>query len=163
MPLARGGLARRAPWLITSPYRAGDFVWCAFPEHENPARPGPLHIVYILTASDPGVGSEGRVLAAYTTTRPWSGGAAQPLGVFRFDRQQAAALGQRRAFVLDARRLAYVDMARSWFPHLDRPDRGILGHAPRVTRQSIGQVAEDLLTRHAELVEKRGPLWPGRR
>jgi hypothetical protein len=105
----------------------------------------------------------GSVLAAYTSSRHWSGGSTLPLGLFRFDRQEAAALGQSRAFVLDARRLAYMPIDSQWFPHLERPDRGLQGRAPKRMQQTIWKAAEELLTRHAELVEQLGPLWPAGR
>lgn len=49
------------------PYRAGHFVWSAFPERENPARPGPRHIGYVALTT----GSERfhAVFLAYTTSR----------------------------------------------------------------------------------------------
>lgn len=145
------------------PYHPGDFVWCAFPQREAPARPGPQHLAYALVVSDPVSGTQGALLAAYTTSRPWPADAAPPLGVFRFDRQQAVALGQARAFVLDARRIAYVPITPEWFPRLGQPGLCVQGRAPKALQRSIWEVAEDLLTRHAELVEKLGPLWPGRR
>lgn len=146
--------------MTASPYRAGDFIWCAFPEHENPARPGPRHLAYALLVYDATATSSGSIVAAYTTSRPWPGGITLPRGVFRFDRQEAAALGQARAFMLDVRRLAYVPIAARWFPHLDRPDRGIQGRAPKSTRQKIWREAEEPLTRHSELIERLGPFWP---
>ena len=149
--------------LTASPYRLGDFVWCAFPQREVPARPGPQHLAYALVVSDPASGTPGALLAAYTTSRPWPANIASPLGVFRFNRQEAATLGQARAFVLDARRIAYVPITPEWFPRLGDPGLGVQGRAPKALQRSIWTVAEDLLTRHAELVERLGPLWPGKR
>jgi len=111
---------------------------------------------------DPTASAPGALLAAYTTSRPWPANAAPPLGVYRFDRQEAAALGQARAFVLDARRIAYLPITPLWFPHLGHPGGGVQGRAPKPLQRSIWTVAEDLLTRHAELVEKLGPLWTSR-
>ena len=47
-----------------SPFRAGEFAWCAFPEGENPVRPGPRHVGYIAlsTSSDSGPNA----MVAYT-------------------------------------------------------------------------------------------------
>jgi hypothetical protein len=42
--------------LTSSPFREGDFVWCAFPERENPVRPGPLHLAYTLAVVAAAVG-----------------------------------------------------------------------------------------------------------
>jgi hypothetical protein len=149
----------RPPRLTASPYRSGDFIWCAFPERENPARPGPRHLAYALIVYNATATMSGSIIAAYTTSRPWSDGIAQPRGLFRFDRQEAAALGQARAFVLDTRRLAYVPINARWFPHLDRPDRGVQGRAPQHLRQRIWREAEELITRRTELIERLGPLW----
>jgi len=100
------------------------------------------------------------MLAAYTTSQPWPTASASPLGLFRFDRREAAALGQTHAFVLDTRRLAYLPITSQWFPSFGQPGMGVQGRAPMRLQQTIGQAAEELLTRHAELVERLGPLWP---
>jgi hypothetical protein len=100
------------------------------------------------------------MLAAYTTSQPWPTDSASPLGLFRFDRREAAALGQARAFVLDTRRLAYLPITSQWFPRFGQPGMGVQGRAPKRLQQTICQAAEELLTRHAELVERLGPLWP---
>ena len=42
--------------MTSSPFREGDFVWCAFPERENPVRPGPLHLAYTLAVVAAAVG-----------------------------------------------------------------------------------------------------------
>jgi hypothetical protein len=97
---------------------------------------------------------------AYTTSQPWPGGIARPPGLFEFDQREAAALGQARAFVLDARRLAYLPINARWFPDLNRPNQGIQGRAPKQMRRKIWEVAEELMIRHAELIERLGPLWP---
>jgi hypothetical protein len=126
----------------------------------EPRPSGPLHLAYALIVYDRTATSPGSVVAAYTTSRPWPDGIAQPRGLFQFNSQEAAALGQARAFVLDARRLAYVPINTQWFPHLDRPDRGVHGRAPKHLRQKISYAAEELITRHTELIERLGPLWP---
>jgi hypothetical protein len=149
--------------LTSPPFQEGDFVWCAFPERENPARPGPLHLAYTLAVSDVAASGAAQVLtalAAYTTSQPWHD-LPLPLGVFVFNRQEAAAFGQSRSFVMDLRRLAAVPVTPAWFPHLDQPGRGIQGHMPKGQQRRYLQVAEDLLTRRSELVERLGPLWPG--
>jgi hypothetical protein len=144
----------------------GDFVWCAFPERENPARPGPSHVAYILAVSGEaatGCKPELTALAAYTTSQPWPG-STLPTGVFAFDQQAAAVMGQGRAFVMDLRRLAAIPMTLEWFPQLDQPGRGVRGHMPKRQQLRYAQVAEQLLTRCPEIVERLGPLWPsGRR
>ena len=143
----------------------GDFVWCAFPERENPARPGPLHLAYTLAVSGvvaPDGGREFTALAAYTTSQSWLG-APLPLGVVAFDQQDAAKLGQTRAFVMDLRRLAVLPLTLEWFPGLDQPGRGVQGHMPKRQQLRYAQVATDLLTRRPEIVERLGPRGPGGR
>lgn len=149
--------------MTAPPFQAGDFVWCAFPERENPARPGPLHLAYVLAVS--GVTAAGArtaftALSAYTTSQPWRNGAL-PLGVFAFNRQAAALVGQNRGFVMDLRRLAAVPVTPAWFPRLNQPDQGIHGHMPKDQQLRYLQVVEDLLTCRSELVERLVPLWPG--
>ncbi len=145
--------------MIAPPFQAGDFVWSAFPERENPARPGPLHLAYTLAVSGVAGGSLLSALCAYTTSQPWPGGAI-PLGVRAFDRQEAAGLGQARPFVMDLRRLAFVPIAPAWFPQLDTPGAGIQGHATKALQRSLMQTTTELLIRRSELVERLGPLWP---
>nr|WP_294545952.1 hypothetical protein [uncultured Rhodopila sp.] len=137
------------------PYRSGDFVWCAFPQRENPARPGPMHLTYVLATT-----GRASVLAAYKTSRLSTETAAPARGRFKFSRDQALELGQQRAFELNLQRLAFVPMTAVWFPGLNQPDKGIQSHAPKRLQQQIWQAAEVILTRHDELVERLGPLWP---
>ena len=141
-------------------YHPGDFVWCRFPEHEAPTRPGPRHIAYALVVSDPTATAPASMLAAYTTSQPCATDSAAPLGLFRFDCEQDAVFGQVRAFVLDTRRLAYLPITLQWFHRFDRLGMGVQCRAPKHLQQTIWQVAKALLTRHVELVERRGPLWP---
>jgi len=141
---------------------AGHFVWCAIPERENPARPGPEHVAYVLRLTGDAEGNQS-VIAAYTTSKPWVG--ALPPGVFQIGRDTAATMGQARAFVIDARRLAIVPLTAQWFPRLDQPRTGILGRAPKALRRQIEAAAIELLRRRPETVERLGPVWnpPGRK
>jgi hypothetical protein len=139
-------------------------VWCAFPEREDPARPGPgEHIGYVLAVSGV-VGPPVAItaLVAFTTSQPWTS-PTRPPGLFVFDRQAAVALGQGRAFVMDLRRLAAVPVTLEWFPRLDQPGGGVKGHIPKKQQRLYLQVVEDLLTRRPELIERLGPNWPGER
>lgn len=144
-------------------------MWCSFPQRENPAVPGPGHVAYTLAVSGVTTASgsqEFSTLVAYTTSRPWTSPTC-PLGVFLFDAQAAASLGQARAFVMDLRRLAAVPVTVDWFPRLDhRPGGGgggVLGHLAKSQQPQYLQVAETLLTRRSEIAERLGPLWPGGR
>jgi hypothetical protein len=145
--------------LTVSPYQPGDFVWSAYPERENPARPGPRHIGYIaLAAGD----EHGLVLfAAYTSSQPWRG--PRPPGLYVFDQPCAAAMGQGRAFTLDLRRIAALRLIPEWLPDLDRAGHGIVGRAPDKLRAELEAVTIELFRRRPETIERLGPGWPGRR
>ena len=142
--------------MTEAPYRSGDFVWSNYPERENPARPGPRHIGYVALST--GSVSGGLVVLAYTTSQPWTG--SRPLGVFCFDRSQAAGMGQSRPFTLDLRRMMFAPATVEWFPDLALPGRGIVGHAPESLRVELETAARDLARRRPELIEHLGPLRP---
>jgi hypothetical protein len=148
--------------LTSLPFREDDFVWCAFPEHENPAQPGPLHLGYTLAASSavPPVSPMPSALITYTTSRPWPPDMPLPLGVQAFNREAATRYGQSRAFVMDLRRIAFVPTTPAWFPRIEQPGHGIQGHAPKAEQRRFRQLANELAIRHSELVERLGPLWP---
>ena len=135
--------------------RQGDFVWCAFPEREAPLRPGPLHVAYVLAVAT--VGGGHGVMAAYTTSQPWAG--ALPPGVIAFDGEEAAGLGQTRAFVLDLRRLAYLPLTATWFPRMGETGAGVLGRAPKALRDRANAIATELAKRRPETLSRGGPLW----
>lgn len=153
-----------------SPYAPGDFVWCAYPEREQPARPGPQHIGLVLAVSGvtPAFGGTGvsaappayAVMAAYTTSQPWPDPHRLPLGVFPIDAQQAAAMGQQRAFAIDTRRIAFVPLTPVWFPQLAQLGAGKVGAAPKSLFQQVTAAATELATRHKEAMERLGPMWP---
>jgi hypothetical protein len=114
------------------------------------------YVVRVLgTASPAGLAA----LVAYTTSRPWTS-AAHPPGVYAFDRQEAAGLGQARAFVLDLRRLALMPVAPAWFPWMHQAGGGIQGRASAYWQQRFNQMVEDFIARHPEIIERLGPLWP---
>ncbi len=139
--------------------RQGDFVWCAFPEREAPLRPGPPHVAYTLAVA--GVADGHGVMVAYTTSQPWS--ASLPPGVLAFNSQEAAELGQGRAFVLDLRRLAYLPLTATWFPRLagsgGLEGAGVLGRAPKALRDRANAIATELAKRRPETPGRGGPLW----
>jgi hypothetical protein len=148
--------------LTSLPFQEGDFVWCAFPERENPVRPGPVHLGYTLTVfENASLASSPSALMGYTTSQPWPPAVAPPPGVFIFDREAAAGFGQSRAFVMDLRRIAFVPVTLAWFARLDQPGHGIQGHAPKGYQRRFRDAAANLLSRHGEVVDRLGPLWPG--
>jgi len=97
---------------------------------------------------------------AYTTSRSWPPDVALPLGVLVLNREVATRYGQSRAFVMDLRRIAFVPVTPTWFPRIEQPGHGIQGHVPKAEQRRFRQLANELATRHSELVERLGPLWP---
>jgi hypothetical protein len=105
--------------LTSPPFHPGDFVWCAFPEHEAPDRPSRgLHIAYTLavtgafsatvislsaTPADP----QAQSVVAYTTSQPRPHAGNRP-GMVSFSAEEAATFGQQRPFVLHLWRVAYL-------------------------------------------------------
>ena len=141
--------------MTAPPLQQGDFVWCAFPERESPLRPGPLHVAYTLAVA--AVAGGHGVMAAYTTSQPWTG--PLPQGVVAFDREAAAGLGQARAFVLDLRRLAYLPLTAAWFPRVGEVDAGILRRAPKSLRDRLNAITTEVVKRRHETLSRSGPLW----
>jgi hypothetical protein len=137
------------------PLQQGDFVWCAFPEREAPLRPGPLHVGYTLAVA--AVAGGHGVMVAYTSSQPWTG--SVPPGVIAFDSEEAAGLGQARAFVLDLRRLAYVPLTATWFPRAGEAGAGVLGRAPKALRDRVNATVTELAKRRPESLSRSGPLW----
>jgi len=140
--------------VTATPFRHGDFVWCAFPEREAPLRPGPLHIAYTIGIG--GTPTRPMAVVAYTTSQPWEG--PTPPGVVTFNAADAAQLGQARPFVLDLRRMAYLPLTTSWFPRLEEPCAGMLGRAPKALRSRLDAIALELATRRPEVLTRLGPL-----
>jgi len=141
--------------LTDNPFLEGHFVWCAFPEHENPLTPGPRHIGYILAvaADERGVG----VMVAYTTSQSWVG--ETPRGVRPFTREQARALGQDKSFRMDLRRIAFIPVDAVWFPDLTSPSHGIVSRAPERLRLDLEAAAKEIFGRHSDIIERLGPLF----
>lgn len=142
---------------------AGDFLWCAFPETEHPATPSrtrhigyaPL-IVQAATADRRTADHEHDALIAYTTSRPWPHAAGRP-GVNSFSSEQAAALGQRRAFVLHLWRVARLPVIPAWFPRLSTADAGVVGQASTALRLRLAAEATRAFACHPDTVERLGP------
>ena len=134
---------RSAARLSGEPPQPGDFVRTAFPQHENPARPAPRHIGYVVATVADAVGR--MAFVAYTTSRLWDG--PLPPWVRTFDRMRAAPLGQSRPFVLDARRLAALHISalfKRGSALVERLGLGGRGDAPASTGGRMGE-AEPML------------------
>jgi hypothetical protein len=69
-------------------------------------------------------------------------------------------MGQRKPFVLNPRRLAYVPINKEFFPQLNEPDRGVVGHASKGLQEAVKQDVIDLMERRPEAIERLGPLRP---
>ena len=137
---------------MSLPYLAGQFVWCRFPNREQPDRPGPksrVGYVYAVTPS-----GQGAAAMLYTTTVPWSD-PNLPLGVIPVDSRHAATLGQK-PFTIDARTAAVLPVTAEYFPHLAHADHGIRGQAPIQLVRRIEAALKDLRDRGV-VVEVRGP------
>jgi hypothetical protein len=131
--------------LTALPFRPGDFVWCAFPEREYPARPSEhRHIVYALAVMESV--SAYRSIVAYTTSRAWRGEAQRP-GVVPFSADQAAAVGQARPFWLHLWRIAHLPVTPAWFPDLSAPGGIVVGSATLTLRRELEATAVNVAWR----------------
>jgi len=102
-------------------------------------------------------GPANAVFLAYTTSQPWTN--RRPFGLYTFDREAAAEMGQSRPFTLDLRRLAAVPVTADWFPDLNAPNHGAVGRAPEKLRITLETATKRLFGRHPENIERLGPLW----
>jgi hypothetical protein len=141
--------------LSENPWHAGDFVWSNFPAREDPARPGPRHPGYVTLSSNSSPANA--VFLAYTTSQPWTG--PRPFGLYAFDRESAAEMGQSRPFTLDLRRMAAVPVTVEWFPNLNTASHGTIRRAPEKLRIIPESAAKQLFSRRPENIERLGPLW----
>lgn len=121
-------------------------------------RPGPRHIGYTLHVEMRADGRFGAILA-YTTTSGLDFPGRMPAGVLAFTAAAAEALGQRKPFRLDLRRLAWLPVTPAWFPDLATPTRGVTGRAPRDLRRDIQAAFDAMARRQPELLTRLGPLW----
>ena len=98
-------------------------------------------------------------MRTYTTSQPWTG--QRPFGLYTFDHDAAAEMGQSRPFTLDLRRMAAVPVTVRWFPDLNGPTHGKVGQANENLRVMLETAIKQLFSRHPGNVERLGPLWPG--
>lgn len=129
----------------------GAFVHVLFPTSQAPSEPGPLHIGYCLAVRHP------LALIAYSTSQPWPRGMPLPLGVRIFTREEAASLGQQRAFRLHLNRQARVPLTTQWFPNLEAANQGVIAIAPARLRQELYEIAIELDKRYRLSIERLGP------
>jgi len=137
-----------------SSFHAGDFVWCAFPEREHPARPSRhLHVCYVLAVAPD------QAIVAYTTSQPMPHAAGRP-GVIHFSAERAAALGQLRPFWLHLWRVARLPVTSGWFPRLSDPASMVIGSVTPAMRRELETKTKEVFTRHDRETEQLGPLRP---
>lgn len=140
--------------MTSPPFHAGDFVWCAFPEREHPARPSRrLHVGYTLAVSPD------QAIVAYTTSQPLRHVAARP-GVIHFSAEQAAEFGQMRPFWLHLWRVARLPVTPAWFPRLPDPASMVVGSVPMTLRRELEAKTKAIFSRHRTETEQLGPLLP---
>jgi hypothetical protein len=116
--------------------RRGDFVLCNFPFREA-GGPGPSpHIV--LCAAAGGTPTRGYAIVFYTTSQTEYLGARRPRQYVFVDEDRAKKLRQRRAFHIDASRVARLPLTVEYFPEL----KGVV--LPTIGRDAelLGRVEE---------------------
>jgi hypothetical protein len=136
---------------VSLPYRVGQFVWCRFPNHEQPDRPGKSRIGYVVAITP---SAQGAAALLYTTTVSWAD-PNLPLGVIPVGAPHATALGQK-PFTIDARTAAILPVTAESFPHLKREDHGIRGQAPVPIARRIAAAVKELRERGI-VIDVRGP------
>jgi hypothetical protein len=140
--------------MTSPPFHVGDFVWCAFPESENPARPSRHHHVsYVLAASAE------QAIVAYTTSQPLRQVAGRP-GAIHFSAEQAANLGQTREFWLHLWRVVHLPVSPVWFPGLSNPANVVVGRVSQTMRRELEAKTKEVFSRHRPETEQFGPLRP---
>ena len=132
----------------------GAFVRVMFPTREKPRQPGLLHIGYVLG------GTPTEVMVAYTTSRPWPAATPLPAGARLFDREEAAALNQSRAFMLRLDVLAKLPITEAWFPDIAQPGKGVIAVTPARLRDELTGLATNLARRRRDLIQMRGTRRP---
>src|SRR5947208_2252841 len=109
------GPARRGP---VAPFQLGDFVVCNFPYDDAPDQPGPKEHFGLCLGTLASSAGQVAAVAAYTTSQAWPTGMPVPRGVHRVSQAAAVAMGQQRAFVVDARKIAFMPITEEFFPQL---------------------------------------------
>ncbi|WP_207460439.1 hypothetical protein [Azospirillum sp. SYSU D00513] len=140
------------------PFKEGHFIRCLFPFTSHPDDPAPVeHIGYCLGVVERK--PDGLVVAVYTTTTQRLANQPKAKGVAEFSAEQSLALGQRKPFSLDLRKVAFLPCTPEFFPALGDPGCGIVGHrAPERLREVIRRLAKE--AHEGKLVRTVGPLRP---
>jgi hypothetical protein len=147
--------AREGP---LAPFKLGDFVVSNFPYDETPAKPGPAEHLALCLGTFSATGGRVAMVAAYTSSQPWPADIALPLGVRLVTEAAARRMGQRRAFRVDARRIAFLPITEEFFPRLRQSDRGKVGESVALARAVIDDLKK--LSQTPGLIVQVGPLRP---
>lgn len=144
---------------MSPPFKPRQFVWCQFPFMEEPLRPGPEeHVGYVADIRRINGNAHLTVMSIYTTTTPWQPGVKLPLGLIPVEPAMAQKMNQK-AFVMDARKIAFIPVNQAFFPRLVNPDKGIIFTAAERWHHVVQNTLMKLAKR-PELVVKLGPDVP---
>jgi|AACY02.2.fsa_nt_gi hypothetical protein len=142
---------------MTTPYTAGQFVWCKFPYRENPTQPGPeVHVGYIAAVDkrDP----KNPVLSVvYTTSSPGriARNEDRP-GYIAIDEKTARGMNQK-PFMIEANQIALLPSDRRFFPELGLPGNGIVSRAPKSLHKTIIDEMRAAIKRRYAYLDILGP------
>lgn len=142
---------------MTTPYTAGQFVWCKFPYRENPTQPGPeVHVGYIAAVDkrDP----QNPVLSVvYTTSSPGriARNEDRP-GYIAIDEKTARGMNQK-PFMIEANQIALLPSDRRFFPELGLPGNGVVSRAPKSLSQQIIAEMKAAVARRDAYLDIYGP------
>ena len=82
-----------------------------------------------------------------------------PIGMMSFTKEDAAKLGQKKPFVLDTSRIAYIPLNADFFPEVITPTHGILKRTtPGFQRRVLNSLAQVL--KRPEHMTLLGPYNP---
>ena len=100
------------------------------------------------------------IVAAYTTSQPWPSDVPLPRGMHRVSEDRAKRSGQRKPFVVDGRKIAFLPMTEAFFPHLQQAGGGKVGRDEALAKLVVKDLA--ILSQTPGVVVQLGPLRPSR-
>lgn len=155
---------------MTGPFAPGDFVWTNFPFENDPGHPGPgRHAGPVMATFAPRdvqrlssrpASEQGMVVAVYTSSQVRKFGDNLPIGVISVPVDRAQESGNRAAFFIDVRRRAFMPISKEYFPELDTPGFGVVGHADKGLFAEARRQFILVNERHEEQIANLGPLRP---
>lgn len=99
-------------------------------------------------------------MSLYTTIAQWEPGLPLPLGVIPVTGTAASKMN-RKPFVLDARRIAFIPATDDFFPRLHAPAGAVVYQATKTFRRQVESTLAEL-ARRPDLLQLLGPQAPGR-